>query len=282
MSIGKKIFGKTDRSVTMVGLGGEGVLRTYGMLDEAQAVINAAATHGITYFDSANAYAGSEGYYGSFWPKHRQVRDRSFQASKSHDRTAEGAMDMLENTLKTMGIDHLDLWQIHDVRTEEDIEAIEAKGGALEAFLRAKDEGKVKNIGVTGHHDPDILTYCVDNWPMDSVLLPVNPVEGVLGGFLTETIPAARKKGMAIIGMKVLGHSNFIASEAGITADVLIRYALSKDITVAIVGCSTPEEVKTLVSCGTDFKPMTEKEMGELESLYRPYADKIAYYRGVI
>jgi aryl-alcohol dehydrogenase-like predicted oxidoreductase len=81
MSIGKRIFGKSNKSVTMVGLGGEGVLRTFGRMPEAIEVIKEAANQGIIYFDSANAYAGSESYYGSFWSKHSNLRDRIFQTS---------------------------------------------------------------------------------------------------------------------------------------------------------------------------------------------------------
>ncbi len=154
-----------------------------------------------------------------------------------------------------MGADHLDLWQIHDVRTRDDIEAIEREGGALEVFLQAKEEGYVKHIGVTGHYDPEILTYAVENWPVDTVLMPVNPVEGAIGGFLDTTLPSARRKGIGVIGMKVLGASNYIYSELGITPERLIRYALSQPVSVAIVGCSTPEEVRALADVGRTFTP---------------------------
>ena len=109
-----------------------------------------------------------------------------------------------------MGTDYLDLWQIHDVRTEEDFQTIAGPGGALEAFTQAKASGKIRFIGLTGHHDPEILTRAVKAWPIDSLLIPVNPIEGNLGGFLTSTIAAARAKGVTVIGMKVLGGSNYL------------------------------------------------------------------------
>jgi predicted aldo/keto reductase-like oxidoreductase len=179
-----------------------------------------------------------------------------------------------------MGTDHLDLWQIHDVRTRDDIEAIEREGGALEAFLQAKEEGYIKYIGVTGHYDPEILTYAVEHWPVDTVLMPVNPVEGVIGGFLDGTLPAARKRGLGIIGMKVLGASNYIYRELGITPERLIRYALSQPVSTAIVGCSTPEEVATLAEVGRIFTPMDEQEQQKLISTFKPFAKQLAYYRG--
>jgi aryl-alcohol dehydrogenase-like predicted oxidoreductase len=282
MVIPSRVFGKSGRDVSMVGLGGEGVLRTHGRTQEAVAVIDAAVKQGIAYFDCAKAYAGSEGYYGRYWADHPEARARVFQTSKSADRTREGALAELDDTLKTMAIDHLDLWQIHDVRTQEDIDAIEAKGGALDAFIEAKRSGKVKHIGVTGHHDPAILTYCIEHWPVESAMMPVNPVEGALGGFLTEALPAARKKGIAVIAMKVLGHGGYVYPEADISAGTLIRYALSQDITVAIVGCMDPLQVWKLAGAGREFLPMSKGEEEQLIDVYRPYAKQLAYYRGTL
>ena len=276
-----KVFGQTGQEVTIVGLGGEGVLRTHGKTHEAQAVIREAMAQGLAYFDSANAYAGSEGYYGSVWRESPEMRSKVFQASKSASRDKAGALADLENTLKTMGIVHLDLWQIHDVRTEQDVQAIAQPGGALEAFLQAKSSGAVRFIGVTGHHDPAILTRAVKDWPVDSVMLPVNPVEGALGGFLTSTLPAALDKGIAVIGMKILGGSYYLHPNLGVAPELLIRYALSQDITVAIVGCKTPQEVKTLADTGRAFSPLSDEEKTQLVARFEPYVKQLAFYRGV-
>lgn len=266
----------------MVGLGGEGVLRTHGRENAAEAVILEAIREGITYFDSAKAYAGSEGYYGRVWSRQAGDRDRVFQASKSASRDRKGAQRDLDGTLTRMGIDHLDLWQIHDVRTEEDFLDISGPGGALEAFLDAKATGKTRFIGVTGHHDPYLLTRAVREWPVDSVMMPVNPVEGALGGFLDVTLPAAREKGVAVIAMKVLGGSHYIFPNEGVTAELLIRFALSHPIQVAIVGCSTPEHVRTLAHTARIFEPMTDQEMQQVIGAFRPHARRMAFYRGVV
>lgn len=273
-------LGNTGVTPTRVGLGGEGILRTFGKSTAAKAVIDEAVRQGINYFDSARAYAGSEGYYGAYWPYHREARAQVFQTSKSASRDREGATRDLETTLRTMGVEHLDLWQIHDVRTMDDIEAIEREGGALEVFIQAKEEGYVKHIGVTGHHDPDIITYAIEHWPVETVLLPVNPVEGAIGGFLDRTLPAARRKGLGVIGMKILGAGNYIYNELGITPEQLIRYALSQPISVAIVGCKTTEEVQTLADAGRTFTPMSDEEQKNLVASFKPFARQLAYYRG--
>ncbi|MBF0495274.1 MAG: aldo/keto reductase [Deltaproteobacteria bacterium] len=272
-------FGKTGRAVTLVGLGGEGILRTYGRDEEAQEVIEEAIDQGITYFDCARAYSGSEEYYGQVWRRRPADREKIFQTSKSASRNKRSALADLDRTLTNMGTDYLDLWQIHDVRSEEDLEMIAGPNGALEAFVQAKAAGKVRFMGVTGHHDPGILTRAVRDWPVDSVLFPVNPVEGLLGGFLTETLVAAKEKGVAVIGMKVLGGGHYIFPQSGISPETLIRFAISQPITVAIVGCSTPAHVQTLAACGRDFKPMSSDEQTRLLDIFRPHASRLAFYR---
>ena len=280
--IDQNLFPGSGNPITRVGLGGEGVLRTTGKDRQAHAVINEAMTQGITYCDSARVYMDSEVYYGKFWQDHQKERESIFHTSKSADRTRQGALAELRQTLDRLNTSYLDLWQIHDVRDQKDLDLISEKGGALEAFLEAKDLGLVKHIGVTGHHDPQILTQAVKMWPVDAVLMPVNPVEEIIGGFLTHTLEAARKKGIATIGMKVLGAKHYIAQDAGITADLLIRFALSCDITLAIVGCSTPDEVRVLADAGRQQAPLTAGEKKAMVEPFLPVAEKLAFYRGSV
>ena len=274
-------FGKTGREVTPVGLGGEGVLRTYGRHAEAEAVILEAIGQGIAYFDSARGYAGSEGYYGDVWRSRPDLREGIFQASKSASRLhADAEMD-LQETLQRLGVETLDLWQIHDVRTFSDLRDVEGPSGALEAFVEAKEMGIVRHIGVTGHHDPDVLSHAVENWPIDAVMMPINPVEGGSGGFLDTTLKVAEEQEAAVIVKKSPGGASYIVTEAGVTPEVLIRYALAQKISVAIVGCSTPGEVQTLAAAAR-AGPLADDEMEALVEAFRPYARDLAYYRGPI
>ncbi|MBS3756186.1 MAG: aldo/keto reductase [Desulfobacterales bacterium] len=276
------MFGTTGRAVTRVGLGGEGVLRTTGRFHEADAVIRAAAEQGITYFDSARVYSDSELYYGGIWKPDPEKRKNIFQTSKSASRDKKGARKDLEESLQRLETDYLDLWQIHDVRTSQDLEAISGPGGALEAFVEAREEGRIRFIGVTGHHDPEVLARAVRQWPVDSVMMPVNPVEEVLGGFLTKTLPAALEKKIAVIAMKIFGGGNYVAPHLGVTPELLMRYALGKPVTVAIVGCSNISEVETLAEAGRLAKPLADKEMDKLVAPFRENARELAFYRGVI
>lgn len=280
--IPQNIFADGRIKVTAVGLGGEGILRTSGRTPHARKVIQEAISRGITYFDSAQAYQDSEIYLGTIWKENPAARQMVFQASKSAQRNKAGALAELENTLKRLHTDYLDLWQIHDIRSRRDIDAVSGPGGALEAFVEAKKAGKVRYIGVTGHHDPKILARAVAEWPVDSVMLPVNPVEELLGGFLTTTMAEARRKKIAVIGMKILGASHYILPKYDISADLLIRYALSHDITVGIVGCATPDEVRVLTSAGSSRKKLSSSEKESLLKVFKPYARKLAFYRGVV
>ena len=275
-------MGNGGPEVTAVGLGGEGILRTFGRDPEAEQVILEAVLQGITYFDSARVYDGSEGYYGTIWSRHPEMRSKIFQTSKSASRDKKRAQRDLEKTLATLRIDPLDLWQIHDIRTEDDFDRIAGPGGALEAFLDAKKTGKTRFIGVTGHHDPDLLAKAIQEWPVDSVLMPVNPVEAALRGFLDMALPAAKKKGVAVIAMKVLGAGHYIFPDQGITAEVLIRFALSQEVTTVIAGCATKKEVQTLANAGRAWEPLSREEQDRMIDFFRPYAHKLAHYRGAL
>ena len=143
MHISQRKLGKTGVAVTILGLGGEGILRTVGYDKEAYTLINRALDLGINYFESARAYADSEVYYGSVLKKRRQD---IFLTSKSHARSKKGALLHLEETLKNMHSDFLDLWQIHDVRTAQEIEEIFGPAGAIEAFVEAQEKGLVRFI----------------------------------------------------------------------------------------------------------------------------------------
>ena len=282
MPISTRLFGKSGPRVTQVGLGGEGVLRTYGRESEARAVIEQAAAQGISYFDSAQAYAGSQGYYGAFWRRNQKLRPSIFQTSKSAARDFPGAKADLADSLKIMDLEKLDLWQIHDLRTDQDIEEIEGPGGALRAFVQARDAGLVRFIGVTGHHDPKILEHAVKKWPVDAVLMPVNPVEAILGGFLDRVMAAAQDRGLAVIGMKVLGGSHYISPRLGVTAELLLRFALSREVSTAIVGCGSASEVEALARVGAHFQPLSDEEEKGLLEIFRPHARRLAYYRGTV
>src|SRR5437016_14198325 len=137
----RRPLGKTGRAITLFGLGGEGVLRTHGRTGEAVRVIERALDQGVNYCDTAPAYASCLDYYGAALGERR--RD-VFLASKTHDRTRDGSLRLLDETLRRLRTDHLDLWQLHDLRTADDLDRIFGRGGALEALVQAREQGRVR------------------------------------------------------------------------------------------------------------------------------------------
>jgi aryl-alcohol dehydrogenase-like predicted oxidoreductase len=276
MSIPRRTLGRTGAVVSVLGLGGEGVLRTEGYEDEAYALINAAIDLGVNYCESARAYAGSESYYGKALGERRAG---VFLTSKSHARDRRGARAHLQETLKNMKTDHLDLWQVHDVRTDEDIGEIFGPGGAIEAFVEAKEKGMTRFIGVTGHHDPQVLRRCIELFPFDTVLLPVNPGEPAYKSFLKEVVPLALEKQMGIIGMKV--YFRGLAQELPwyTSLEPFLRFALSQPVSNVVIGCDDVEQLAENVKFAKSYVPMTDPEMQALVRDVSPYARKLMYYK---
>ena len=278
MQIPKRALGKTGVEVTIIGLGGEGVLRTFGHEHEAYALINQAIDLGINYFESARAYSGSESYYGLAL---KERRKEIFLTSKSHARDKKGALAHLNETLTNMQTDHLDLWQVHDVRTDEDIEEIFGPRGSLEAFREARDKGLARFIGVTGHHDPLITKRCIEMFDFDTVLVPVNPGEPFYMSYLDTVIPAASQKGMGIIAMKVY-FRGFASRIPGFTGmEPFFRFALSQPVTTAVIGCDDIRQLEENVSFASSYTAMSQKEQDELLEFVAPYARQLMYYKPV-
>lgn len=275
MILPKRLLGQTGVEVTCLGLGGEGVLRTYGREREAQEVIARALELGINYFESARAYSGSEAYYGLALGERRQ---EIFLTSKSHDRTAAGARRHLETTLANLRTDWLDLWQVHDVRSEEDLKTIFGPGGAIEAFDRAKRAGLVRFVGVTGHQDPAILRQAFDLYDFDTVLLPVNPAEPVHLSFIDSVLPEARQRNIGIIGMKVLCRGLGLRVPGCGSELPWIRYALAQEVSTIVIGCDNPEQVVRNVAAAT-AAPMSTSEREEMERAVARYAQELMYYK---
>jgi len=276
MEIPRRKLGKTGVEVTILGLGGEGILRTYGYEKEAYALINRALDIGIQYFESARAYSGSEAYYGKALKERRRG---IFLTSKSHARDKKGALKHLEETLRNMGTDHLDLWQVHDVRTENDIEEIFGPKGALEAFAEAKEKGLTRFIGVTGHQDPEIVRRCIEMFDFDTVLLPVNPAEPFYKSFIEKVIPSAQKRGMGIIGMKVYLRGLAERLPWFDTMEPFLHFALSQPITAAVVGCDSIEQLEENREFAVRFYPMPDEKANDLVKKVEPFARQLMYYK---
>jgi len=272
----KRPLGKTGEQVTLLGLGGEGVLKSFDRDQEAVSLIHRASDLGITYFESARAYAGSESYYGIAL---RERRKDIFLASKSHERTGDGALIHLERTLSNMKTNFLDLWMIHDVRTPKDLDQIFGANGAIKAFESARRNKLVRFIGISGHRNPTILSRAIDLFPFDAVLMPVNPAEPHYWSFIDEVLPKAQKKGMGILGMKTLSRGVCIKIFGVESIETFLRFALTQPISTVVIGYESVEQLEMNIRIAKSFQPMPIKEQGILLNRVKSYARELMYYK---
>jgi aryl-alcohol dehydrogenase-like predicted oxidoreductase len=278
MEAAPRTLGSTGVAVEAVSLGGEGILRTHGREQAAVTMIHEALRAGVLYCDTAPAYDESQEYYGAAFRSMAGARDRVFLASKTHERCKIPALSLLEGSLRALGTDHLDLWQMHDLRTRADVEALFAPNGAIEAAEHAKKAGMIRFVGLTGHQDPAILVAAMERYDFDSVLLPINAADPARLPFITTVIPLARKKGMGVVGMKVMAAGR-LPGEGAATPEECIRYAMAHADTL-IIGCSSAAEVRDNLQVGRTATPMTSEEQRSLETRLATKAARYAYFKG--
>ncbi len=269
-------LGNTGVRVTILGLGGEGVLRTWGREREAAAVIQRALDLGITYCDTAPAYSGSQDYYGAVL---RERRREIFLASKTHDRTRDGSLRLLEESLRRLKTDHLDLWQLHDLREMEELDDIFGTRGAIRALEEAKAEGRVRFLGLTGHYDPEVLVEAIRRYPFDALLVALNAADRARRSFIERLLPAATERGMGIIGMKVLWGGRLLRPGGIQSAGEALRYVLSLPVSTAIIGFRSVSEVGEAVAAAREFRPLSSEDTARIEERTRPFADEANFFK---
>jgi predicted aldo/keto reductase-like oxidoreductase len=237
-------------------------------------VIHRALDQGVTYFDTAPAYAGSLDYYGAALGERRS---QVFLASKTHDRTRDGSLRLLDESLKRLRTDHLDLWQLHDLRTASDLDMIFGRGGALDALVQARAEGRVRFLGLTGHHDPAILLEAMRRFDFDTVLVALNAADVHRLSFAQTVLVEAQRRRMGVIGMKVYAAGAILGSSSvQLTPAQAMGYVLSlPGVSTVIIGCSSPSEVDDNACIAREFKVFDEPTMRGLE---RNASSRAAFY----
>lgn len=262
-----RALGRTGEHVTILGLGGEGILRTHGYERDAAAVITRALDLGITYFDTAPAYASSRDYLGAALGERRKG---IFLASKTAERSHDGSLRVLDDSLRRLRTGHLDLWQLHDLRTFDDVDAIFSANGAIHALTEAREQGRVRYLGITGHHDPAILLEAMRRFEFDTVLVALNCADLARMPFSRTVLPQAAQRNMGVIAMKVYSAGVLVGPRGSCRPEEALRYALSLDgVSLAIIGCHTPEQVEENVAIARGFVPMSAEEMRALEQRHR-------------
>jgi aryl-alcohol dehydrogenase-like predicted oxidoreductase len=272
----RRPLGRTREMVTLFGLGGEGVLRTHGRMAEAVRVIHRALDHGVNYFDTAPAYDSSMDYYGEALGDRRE---EIFLACKTHDRSRDGSLKLLDQSLERLKTDYLDLWQLHDLRTIDHVDRIFAKGGAMEALIQARAEGRVRFLGITGHYDPKVLLEALHRFDFDTMLVALNAADIHRRSFIQAVLPHAVRFETGVIGMKVAAAGALIGRGKLVMAEAM-NYTLSlPGVSLVIVGCKTPAEVDQNVEIVRRFHSLSESEMHDLEERTRRKEELFTSYK---
>src|SRR5438270_3131697 len=271
--IPRKPFGRTQDRVSVIGMGGYS-LGDAPSLKEAIAIVHEAIDAGVNFFDNAWEYHNgkSEDWMGQAL---KGRRDQVFLMTKvcTHGRDKNVAMQQLEQSLRRLQTDHLDLWQVHECVYDNDPERHFARGGVIEALDEAKKSGKVRYVGFTGHKHPAIhLKMLSYNYPFDSVQMPLNAFDAGYRSFQKHVLPEVNKRGMAGLGMKSLGGNGQPITKGVVTVEEALRYAMSLAVATTISGIDSLAVLRQNLAIARGFRPMTPEEMEALVRRCAPAA----------
>ncbi len=272
--IPRRRFGSTGEMVSALGLGGYH-LGLIGSEREATSLIHAAIDAGITFMDNAWEYheGVSESRMGKALASGR--RERVFLMSKvcTHGRDAKVAMRQLEDSLRRLKTDYLDLWQVHEVAYAGDPERHFMRGGVMEALDRAKQKGLVRFVGFTGHKDPALhLRMLSYGYPFDSCQMPLSCFDASFRSFEQQVVPEATRQGIAVIGMKTFGGDGGAVKKRLVPAPDALRYGMSLPVAVTVTGIDSLKVLRQNLGVARGFRPMGPLELEGLRARYAPLA----------
>jgi aryl-alcohol dehydrogenase-like predicted oxidoreductase len=295
-------LGKTGYKVGIFSLGGQAALEHANNFDAAVPIIEHALDLGVNYIDTSSIYGGperwSEQYVGKVMA-HR--RNQAFLATKTKERTRDDSMRMIDKSLELLKTDHIDLWQLHDIGTMTDVNAVFAKGGAMEALIEMQQQKVVRHLGLTGHYRPDALMEGIRRYPFDTILLAMNAADPHHFSFNQELLPLAVERQMGIIGMKIPGRSRLLSnwtppsieeqkhSWEGMTIQTTrpgtltmreaMYYTLSRPVSTVIVGCDSIAQLEENVQLAREFTPLSEGQAQQLVARAEPVAKPSLFFR---
>jgi uncharacterized protein len=294
-------LGKTGYKVGIFSLGGQAALEKGNNFDVAVPIVERALDLGVNYIDTSSIYGGpprwSEQYVGQVM---KRRRNEAFLATKTKERTRDGSMQMIEKSLQLLNTDHVDLWQLHDIGTQNDVDQVFAKGGAMEALLEMKEQKVVRNLGITGHYRPDSLMDCIHRYPFDCILMALNAADPHHYSFNDALLPLAVEKEMGIIGMKVPGRSRLLASWTPPSAEQqkhmwegvvpatqpgtlkmreAMYFTLSRPVSTVIIGCDNLAQLEENVQLARDFNPLNDSQQAEISARAEVVSKPALFFR---
>jgi predicted aldo/keto reductase-like oxidoreductase len=262
----KKKFAGTPEKISILGIGGH-TLATAASQEESNRIVDEAIDHGVNFMDNAWEYHNGRGEE-VMGKALKGKRDKVFLMSKmcTHGQGKDVGLRRLEDSLRRLQTDHLDLWMIHQLDTQAEVDAAFAPGGSVEALDDARKQGKIRYVGFTGHQDPKVhLAMLKHDYAFDGVLVTMNAFNShSSAGFRTQVLPVLNQRNIAALGFKSLGGNAQVVRDGKLTAEQAIRFALSQTITSLIVGMKSVEELRQNLKVVQSFKPLTPDEQKKL------------------
>ncbi|HMO49757.1 MAG TPA: aldo/keto reductase [Kiritimatiellia bacterium] len=270
-------LGKTGHEVSLFSLGGQGMIERPGQEDEPIAMIHRALDLGVNYVDTAPSYGGgqSETLIGRVM---KDRRNETFLASKTHHRTYDGTMMLIESSLRRLQTDRLDLYQLHSVRTQNDLEACFQSDGAIKALEKLRHENVIRFIGITGHRAPEVLRQGIQRYPFDCILMSLNAADSHAVSFQDELLPYAVEKGMGIIAMKVPAHGRLLRPD-GITIEQALHYVWTFPVSTSIVGISSMAQLEENVELAKNFRPYPDPVLRRVADATAHFHEEASWFK---
>lgn len=268
-------FGRAKEPVSAIALGGHAATNPKKFEEkDSVALIQQAVDEGITFMDNCWDYHDgvAEERMGKALAEGGR-RDKCFLMTKVCGRTAKDAQKHLEDSLRRLKTDRLDLWQFHEIVYDNDPDWIFAADGAISVGLKALKDGKIRHLGFTGHKDPSIhLAMLGKPFEWESVQMPLNVMDVHFRSFQKKVLPECTKRGIAVLGMKSLGGNGSIVTKAGISVSDALRYVLSLPITTLVSGIDSVKVLEQNLKIVRGFVPLTDAERTALEAKTAPLA----------
>ncbi len=277
----ERVLGSTGVKVPILGLGGAGTKTPLDKEDregEALAIIARAFELGIRYFDTAASYGTNEIYLGKVLPPHRA---KIFLASKTYEKERDGAWRELERSLKRLNTSYLDLWQLHSVALPEHVQKIFGANGAIKALEEAKEQKIVRFVGITGHHEPDVIVEAMRRYQFHTTLIPINAADKHHPRpYFPLVLPLARQQNVGVIAMKVPAYGKLF-QPGGLTGmQQAMSYTLSQPgVHCCIIPADNVQQLAENVQVARTFKQLNSNQLDTLEKRTAQIWQDTTFYR---
>ncbi|NQU53547.1 MAG: aldo/keto reductase [Bacteroidetes bacterium] len=289
-------FGKTGYKVGVLSLGGQATLEIKGREAESEKIINRAIDLGVNYIDTAASYGRGVSQL-NIGRVMKTRRSEVWLSTKTHDRTYDGSMRLLEESLTNLQTDHLDTWQLHNIKTQDQVDQIFTNDGAMKAMEKAKSEGMVRKIGITGHYEPLVLLEAIKRYPFDSILMAVNAADVHYLSFKNYLLPEAQRQGIAIISMKIATRGRILSSwtpppleeqtdernrtplSGTVSIKEALTYNMSLPVSTSIIGVDSVAQIEENVKIASEFSPLSTAQMEDIEFKTLPIVRQGLYFR---